>query len=426
MEIELPYGKGVLKLRTDIKHINVVISKSKSPVENLKGELVKSLESPIGSPSLNKLCRRAKRVIVLIPDKTRAFPSKLILPSVLKLIKNSNPTTQVDILIATGLHKPHTKEEVLELVGKEIYENYEVISHDAENEESLIDTGKKTSFGTPVVFNRKVIEANVVVGLGLIEPHFFAGYSGGRKSILPGVAGKVAIYMNHSYKMIAHPNARYGVLKGNPIHEDMVEFMKLSKLDFIVNVTIGKKKEVTEVFCGDPIEAHLAGVRFLEEYVKVRVKELADIVITTNGGYPLDRNLYQAVKGMATAELVVKERGVIIIAAECIDGLGGHEEFYNLFMGVKSPDEVLERIKKLEPIKDQWEAQILAKILKKARVIVVSKMEQSIIEDMLMTPASTIDEALEEALKLAKRKEADVRLTVIPEGPYVIPEIASS
>ena len=424
-KVGLPYGKRVLELYTDIRQVSLITSKPKPPLKDPRSDLIKSLESPTDSPPLSELCKGVKRITVLIPDKTRAFPSKLVLPTVLRTIESSKSDVQVNVIIATGLHKPHTREEVLELVSKDVYSNYEVVSHDAEDEESLIDTEKRTSYNTPVIVNENVIEADLVVGLGLIEPHFFAGYSGGRKSVLPGVAGKRAIYVNHGFKMIGNPNSKYGVLEGNPIHEDMVEFMKLTKLDFIVNVTIGKEKRVTGVFCGNPVKAHLNGVRFLEEYVKVRVKGLADVVITTNGGYPLDRNLYQAVKGMATGELVVKEGGVIIIVAECVDGLGEHEEFYELFVGAESPDEVLEKIRRLEPIKDQWEAQILARILKKAKVIVVSEMRQSIIEDMLMIPASTINEALDEALKLVRREETDVRLTVIPEGPYVIPEIAN-
>jgi len=423
LEIELPYGKGALKLYTDIRNVNIVVSKTKNPLENLKERLRESLENPIGSPPLRELCERARRITILIPDKTRAFPSRSILPLVLELIEKTNPVAQVSILVATGLHQPHSKNEILELVGKDVYENYEVFSHDAEDKDLLIDIGKRTSYGTPVVFNRKIVEADVVVGLGLIEPHFFAGHSGGRKSILPGVAGKMAIYVNHGYKMIAHPNSRYGILKSNPIHEDMVEFMKLSKLDFIVNVTINKEKKITGIFCGDPLEAHLVGVRFLEEYVKVEVKGLADIVVATNGGYPLDRNLYQAVKGMATAELLVKEGGVIITVAECRDGLGGHADFYKLFVEARDPDEVLEKIRRLEPIKDQWEAQILARILKRAKVIVVSKVKQDIVEDMFMIPATNVDEALEEASQLIKHRKRDIKLTVVPEGPYVIPKI---
>ena len=303
--------------------------------------------------------------------------------------------------------------------GREVYENYEITSHNAEDSSTSINLGKRTSYGTPLIVNKEIVESDKVVGLGLIEPHFFAGYSGGRKIILPGVAGKEAIYKNHSYKMIANPNAKYGVLSGNPIHEDMIEFMEMTKLDFIVNVTIDGDKRITGIFCGDPIKAHLEGVKFLNSYVKVQVGEKADIVIVTNGGYPLDRNLYQAVKGMATGEQVVKKGGVIIVAAECRDGLGGHEEFHDLFLKAKTPEKVDELIMKNEPIKDQWEAQILARILKKATVIAITSMKQKIMEDMHIKPAKKIEEAIEEAKQITGKEKP--RIIVIPEGPYVIP-----
>ena len=219
--------------------------------------------------------------------------------------------------------------------------------------------------------------------------------------------------------MIGHPNSRAGILEGNPIHEDMIEFMNNTKLDFIVNVTINKEKKVTGIFAGDPIKAHLEGVKFLNQHVKIPVKYRADIVVTTNGGYPLDRDIYQAVKGMDTAAGVVREGGVIIIAAECRDGLGGHEEFLKLVEGAENPGEILERIRRSEPIYDQWEAQVLARILMKAKVILVSDyISEKTARGLLLDRAKSLEEALEIAYGVVGKSP---RIIAIPEGPYVIP-----
>lgn len=422
MQIKLPYGEKWIKLNIKEK-VEVIESKKVKPIKKPTEKLVEKLQNPIDHEKFHKAIRKAKSILIIIPDKTRAFPTKTILPTILKEIKKVDEDTSTRILIATGLHKPHTKREIIELIGETIYSEYEVKCHDAQDNSNIINLEKTTRFNTPITINKEVLNHELVIGLGLIEPHFFAGYSGGRKTILPGIAGEKAIYNNHSYKMIAHPKARYGILQGNPIHEDMIEFMLKTKLDFIVNVTLNKKFEITGIFTGNPIKAHAKGVKSLEREVKVKVKRKSDIVITTNGGYPLDRNLYQAVKGMATAELIVKQGGVIIIVTECRDGLGGHTEFYKIISEAKNPKDVIRRIRKEEPLKDQWEAQILARIQMKASIIVVSEMERKIVEEMHMIASKDILEALEEAKKIVQKEKPEI--TVIPEGPYIIPVLSS-
>jgi len=415
----MPYGEG--KLTIQLEEAIIMESRKVEPLKDLETEVRHTLENPIESPSLRKLLEKAEKVLLILPDHTRAFPAKEVLPILLDYIRKVKPDVSLKILVATGLHLPLTDDQLREMLGKEVVENYEVTSHDASDEDQVIDLGKKTSYGTPVQVNKHVMDSDLVIATGLIEPHFFAGYSGGRKSLLPGVAGKDSILRNHGFRMVGDPKARAGVLEGNPIHEDMLEFMKLTKLDFILNVTINKEKKVTGVFSGDPVKAHLAGVNALESYVKVQFREEADLVITTNGGYPLDRDIYQAVKGMDTAASVVKEGGVIIIAAECRDGLGGHEEFLKLVKGSKDADEILERIRRLEPIIDQWEAQVLARDLKKARIILVSdRISADIARGLLLEPAKSLEEALEIAYRTLGRRR-DLKTIVIPEGPYVVP-----
>jgi len=426
MMIKIPYGKSAINLDLPDNNILAVLQSaefggSSSAVES---EIIRrALNKPIESELLQHMASKKKKICIVVSDYTRATPNKTLIPPIIEALKGSGRKTgDISILVANGLHKPASQGVLKEFLGEEIVEEFEVVNHDAENEENLIYLGE-TSFGTKVLVNRLIDESDLVVLTGLIEPHFFAGYSGGRKAILPGVAGKETIFANHSYGMIVHPLSRYGVLDGNPIHEDMVEAAKmLRSRTYLVNVVIDKRHKVIGAFAGDVFKAHVEGVNFLNKYVKVNVPSKADIVITSNGGYPLDRDLYQTVKGMATGELIVKKGGAIVVFAECIDGVGrGHEIFYRLMAEAKTPEEVLERIKREEPIKDQWEAQILARILKNSEVILVTKnIKHSVIEEMHITPASSPEEAMEEAYRVAGK---EAKIIVVPGGPYVIPAV---
>jgi len=424
MIVNIPYGKTSVSLDLPDDRVVAVLQSIDFNVRLDEKRIIQdALDNPIGHSRLADLSLGGRRVCVVVSDYTRATPNGILLPPIIESLKEAGVKPgEIKILVAYGLHKPAPRELLKEFLGGEVMEELEVIEHDAESERDLTYVGM-TSFGTRLSINRHIIGSDLIILTGLIEPHFFAGYSGGRKSILPGVAGREAIFNNHSYKMIMHPLARYGILKGNPIHEDMVEAVKMIKREmYVVNVAIDKSHKVVGAFAGDVFEAHLEGVRFLDRYIKVKSPMRADIVVTSNGGYPLDRDLYQAVKGMATGELVVREGGVIVIFAECIDGIGrGHEEFYWLMAEAKSPEEVLERIRREEPIKDQWEAQILARILRTAKVILVTKnIKHSVVEEMHMIPASSPEEAVEEAYRIAGNKP---NIIAIPEGPYVIPYV---
>ncbi|MBS7635692.1 nickel-dependent lactate racemase [Candidatus Bathyarchaeota archaeon] len=423
MIISVPYGKGIVDVDLPDRNVIAILKSADfDPLINEAEAIRNSLNAPIGDEPLSLTASRKTRITVIVSDYTRATPNKILIPPVIEAIKKvGRRADELKILVAYGLHKSASEDELKEFLGKETLDEVEVINHDAEDEKSIIYLGE-TSFRTAVYVNRLIVESDLVVLTGLIEPHFFAGYSGGRKAILPGVAGKESIFHNHSFKMIMHPLSRYGVLSGNPIHEDMVEAAKMIKHAYLVNVVIDRNHKITGVFAGDIFKAHLEGVKFLDAHVKVKSPSRADIVITSNGGYPLDRDLYQAVKGMATGELIVREGGVIVIFAECIDGIGrGHENFYQLIAEAKNPEETLERIRREEPIKDQWEAQILAQILKKTNVILVTKnIKHSLIEEMHMIPSSSSEEALEQAYRIAGRNP---RIAVVPEGPYVIPAV---
>jgi nickel-dependent lactate racemase len=305
--------------------------------------------------------------------------------------------------------------------GRELVETEEIINHDSRDSDNMVYKGLLPSGGELWV-NSLVDWADVVISEGFIEPHFFAGFSGGRKSILPGIASEKTVLANHCSKFIASNNARTGNLKNNPINEDMMYAAKAAKLQFILNVVINGDKSIINAFAGDPVKAHEAGCDFVRKLSSVKARKDADIVITSNGGYPLDQNIYQAVKGMTAAEACVKKDGVIIIAAACNDGHGG-EEFYRWFAGAKSPSEVAEKIAGIEQhetIADQWEAQILARILIKSDVIIVTdKCDRELITNMHMKKA----DSLEQALALAREKVGEkARITVIPDGVAVIVE----
>jgi len=406
---KLPYGRGFVEI--ELERGSVVELGHIGRIRDIEGGLLNKLENPTSSEKLSRIVRN-KRVLIIVTDKTRPTPNRALLPPLTKYIEDSGGS--IKILIANGLHEPMSKQQILEFLGEDIYHHFEVVNHNAYDSSSILNLGE-TSYGTPIQVNRLVMDSDIVIGTGSVEPHFFAGYSGGRKIILPGVAGSLSIMRNHGFKMINSPYAVYGSLERNPIHLDMLEFMKRTKLDFIVNVTL-LRKDVTGVFAGHPIKTHLDAVSYLDTYVRVRVKP-ADIVITTNGGYPLDRNLYQTVKAMATGELTVKKNGVIIVLSECIDGIT-HKEFHKLIVD-REPQEILDFIRKNEPLPDQWEAHIMARVMKKAKIILVSRIPERRVEEVGLIPSKDADEALELAERIVGK---DSSVLIIPEGPYTIPE----
>ena len=414
MKVNLLYGEGHVEVHIPDGNLMAVLRSSRPPDSRDEvGEVRLSLENPVAGGF-----RRGSKALLLVTDYTRPTPLKTMLPPVFDRLERLG-YREFTVLVANGLHEPASRELLEEFLGSEVFERAEVVNHDVSKRSELTYVGE-TRMGTPLWVNSRLFEADLRVGCGVVEPHFFAGYSGGRKILLPGVAGKDAVFNNHSLRMIGDPKARAGILSGNPIHEDMIEFMRQTRLNFIVNTTINKRKEITGIFAGDPIEAHLREVEFLDKHVKIAMEGEADIVITTNGGYPLDRDVYQAVKGMDTAATIVRRGGVIIIAAECRDGLGGHKEFVELTKGAGSPAEIIERIRKSEPIYDQWEAQVLARVLEKARVILVSDhLPEKVARDLLLDHAKSLEEALEIAYGILGRRDA--RVVAIPEGPYIIP-----
>ncbi|WP_449462561.1 nickel-dependent lactate racemase [Tardisphaera miroshnichenkoae] len=419
LKVSMAYGeKGMqVDLPDDAYVVRARMPKGKTGDEAI--QLIReSIRNPVGR-SLNEAAAHAKKVSVLITDRTRATPNELVLRALIESLPKDR-THELTIVVANGLHKPGGEKELRKLVGDEIYESYRVIDHDSDDTKNLSYVGK-TSRGTELYFNREVLSSDLIIGTGLIEPHFFAGYSGGRKLLLPGVAGTNTVYQNHDYEKIADPRADYGFLGGNPIHEDMVEATRMvSAFSFIVNVLLDEEKRVITTFSGDPYQAHEAGAKGYDSFGRVSVPFEADITVVTNGGHPLDLNLYQAVKGMTTAARITKKGGVIIALSRCEEGVG-HESFRELAAFSKDPQKVLDHIREDEPIRDQWQVQKLEQVLLKNKVVVVSEgVKEEEIEELNMMPASTFDEAFE----MAKRLTEGSKVVAIPEGPYVIPDLS--
>ncbi|HHT78722.1 MAG TPA: nickel-dependent lactate racemase [Actinobacteria bacterium] len=422
MKFKLNYGYDGLEI--EVKDSNVFdIAESrnadvvKSPVKALK----ESFRNPIGTNPLSEKISTAGRICIVISDSTRAVPTKIILEALLSEMENcSIKKEQITILIATGLHRPNLGSELENLVGREIMDNYKIVNHYARDRQACKMIGN-TRRGTPVIINKTYLEADFRILTGLIEPHFMAGFSGGRKAICPGISYMDMFKHFHGPEILESPFASNAVLENNPFHMESLEIAKMAGVDFIVNVTINKNKEITGIFSGDLEAAFYEGAAFCKEYNSYKIKGEADIVITSGGGLPLDATLYQAVKGMVAAMPAVKKDGMIIIASECNEEIGS-KEFVELVTNEKDLDAFIEKIK--DPdffVIDQWELEELAKARKKAEIYLYSPCLSACankIPDGTLKLVPSVEEALEIGFEKFGR---DAKVTIIPEGPYTIP-----
>lgn len=416
--ITIPYGKT--HLTYDFPYDGLLVSR----VDQLKSEksglqlVEEAMAAPIGSASLQELAAGKKTCTIIISDHTRPVPSRDILPPMLKALRQGSPDIAITLLVATGFHRLTTKDELAAKLGEEIANREHIVVHDAFAPDSNVQIGILPS-GAPLVIDRVAVETDLLVAEGFIEPHFFAGFSGGRKSVLPGVCDKTTVLGNHCGEFIASPYARTGILEGNPLHIDMVAAARMAKLQYIVNVVIDEEKKTVAAFAGDFQQAHEAGVAFLRQYCEVAAVP-GDIVITSNGGAPLDQNVYQSVKGLTAAEASAKEGAVLIMCADLADGTGG-EGFYQSLKNCESPAAHFAQCAatpQQETIPDQWESQILARILMKHHVIFVSRPEmEATLREMKLDYAPTLEAALEKAKQM---KGENASITLIPNGISVM------
>ena len=420
-KIDLPYGKEYLSVEIPDERLNAVLVSDMHHYKPKLGqtELVReAIENPIGTPRLKDMAMGKNKIVIIASDHTRPVPSRIIMPLMLEEIRKGNPNADITILISTGCHRETTKEELEAKFGHEIVANEKIHVHDCDDESLLVNIGVLPSGGL-LIINKLAVEADLLVSEGFIEPHFFAGYSGGRKSVLPGIASRATVMYNHNAEFIDNLKARTGIIEGNPIHKDMLYAARAARLDFIINVIINSEKEVMHAVAGDCDLAHIEGCKFLSGLCKVN-KAPADIVISTNGGYPLDQNIYQAVKGMTAAEVTVNQGGIVIMIAKSNDGHGG-DHFYKSFKEEKDVDRMMNAFLATpseETIPDQWQSQIFARVLKRARVIYVSDAPDDMVSELHMIPAHSVEEAISKADEMLGNKNS--KITVIPDGVSVI------
>jgi lactate racemase len=368
--VHLAYGRSGLDLEVPAD-AEVITPRLAQALPDPRHSLREALRRPIGSPPMRELVRLQDKVVIVHTDLTRATPNALLLPVLLEELEGAGVLRDnITLLNALGNHRPQTSAELRSLLGDFIVDHYCCLQHDAWAETDLVSLGS-TSLGHPVRVNRLYAEADVKILTGFIEPHFFAGFSGGPKGVLPSIAGFESVLSNHGREMIAHPRATWGVTEGNPIWEEMREVALRTAPTFLLNVAMNESNQITGVFAGEFLAAHAVGCAFVGEHALVKVDQPFDVVVTTNSGYPLDQNLYQSVKGMSAAARVVRPGGAILMAAECSDGLPAHGQYAQLLARAGSPQGVLDLL--AEPgfhSHDQWQVQTQAQIQLRADVYV--------------------------------------------------------
>ena len=418
--IPIPYYTSTLDLHVEEENLKAVLTAKMHGFHAEKSQeqlVLDALEHPVGSPRLRALAEGKRKIVIVTSDHTRAVPSKITLPLLLKEIRSGNPDADITILIATGLHRPTTEEEQRRMFGDAIVDHEKIAINNAFAPEQFVELCTLPS-GAVFQVNRLAAECDLLVTEGFVEPHFFAGFSGGRKSILPGICSERTVNENHSYKAVSHPRSNSGMLKDNPIHADMLCAAKAVNVQFIFNVALDGEKKIVAAWAGDLEKAHEAGVAFIRQWSQCPVVT-GDIVITSNGGYPLDQNLYQSPKAMATAEACAGEDGVIIMCCSCCDGMGGAH--FGQLIQRGTPDEIDRYLSSIPPektIPEQWCTQVCVRVLRKHPVILVTTfLSHDEVRKANMIPASTPDEALEIAYRL-KGEQASV--VVIPDGVSVL------
>ena len=421
MRIQLAYGKNGLEIELPGDRDVTIIEPRYLPGLPDPSEAIRqALRAPLGLPALSEQVQASDRVGIVFSDITRPTPNHIILPALLAELPHV-PRENITLFNALGTHRPNTDAELRGMLGDALVDNYRIVQNNAFDQATQQYRGL-TSHGHAVWINRQLEACDLKILTGFIEPHLFAGFSGGGKAIMPGMAGQHTVLGNHDANNIGHANATWGVTWGNPIWEEAREVAIESGRVFLLNVTLNKAKQVTGVFAGDLDQAHAVGCAFVKQTAMLPVPRPFDIVITTNSGYPLDLNLYQSVKGMSAASQIVRQGGAILIAAECWDGIPDHGLYGDLLRQASSPQELLDRITAPDFLKqDQWQAQIQAQIQLKADVYVYSEyLTPAQIREALLLPCSKIEHTLD---RLLVEYGPRASICVLPEGPQTIPYI---
>ncbi len=418
MLVQLDYGTSGLAVDLPDNAITVIEPVARPAVPDAHATLLEAIRAPIGCAPLRQQVRAGQRVAISVCDVTRAQPRREQLRALFEGMPDIRPA-DVTIFIATGTHRSNTDAELERMLGRDILNTCRVVNHDSRDAATLAPAGR-TSTGVPVFLNREFLQADVRITTGFVEPHFFAGFSGGPKMVAPGLAGLETVMTLHDAARIGHPNATWGVTEGNPIHDDVREIARMVGVHFAIDVTLNRDQQITAAFAGDILEQHRAACAYAKQTAMRAVPAPFDVVLTTNSGYPLDQNLYQAVKGMSAAATIVKPGGTIVCAAECRDGLPNHGSYGAVLASQPSPDALLAMI--TAPgysVPDQWLVQIQAQIQLKAHVVVKTDgLGPAELRAAHFTPADDVEQAVREALR---RAGPGATLCVLPQGPQTIP-----
>lgn len=423
MHIRLDYGTDGLEVNLPDARVTVIEPAHRVALADPVGALRAAIRAPVAAgstagPRLADLGRRGRTVAISVCDITRAQPRREMLTALFEEMPDVDPK-DVTILVATGTHRSNTDAELEGMLGREILSRYRVVNHDSRDAGSLARVGTTTT-GAPIFINRAFLSADVRITTGFVEPHFFAGFSGGPKMVAPGLAGLETVMTLHDARRIAHPNATWGIVEGNPIHEDVREIAQTVGVHFAVDVTLNREQQITAVFAGELFEEHRRACAAARHGAMQAVPSAFDVVLTTNSGYPLDQNLYQAVKGMSAAARVVRSGGTIVCAAECRDGLPNHGAYGKVLASQPSPEKLLSMIKTPGyAMPDQWQVQIQAQLQLAARILVrTDGLSDDEVRAAHFEPVADVESAVGDALNDAG---PEATLCVLPQGPQTIP-----
>ena len=423
MRLRLDYGTDGLDVDLPNERITVIEPVARPAVPDAAATLTTAIRSPIGCAALRQQVRKGQRVAISVCDITRAQPRREQLQALFDEMPDI-PRSDITIFIATGTHRSNTDAELERMLGRDILSTCRVVNHNSRDAATLAFVGHTTT-GVPVHLNREFLQADIRITTGFVEPHFFAGFSGGPKMVAPGLAGLETVMTLHDATRIGHPNATWGITEGNPVHDDVREIARMVGIHFAVDVTLNRDQQITAAFAGDILEQHRAACRSAKDTAMREVAQPFDVVLTTNSGYPLDQNLYQAVKGMSAAAKIVKQGGTIVCAAECRDGLPSHGSYGAILASQPTPEALLAMINAPGySTPDQWQVQVQSQIQLKAQVLVkTSGLSASEISAAHFTPIDDVATTVQHALT---RAGSAATLCVLPQGPQTIPYLVGS
>ncbi|MBM3787780.1 MAG: nickel-dependent lactate racemase [Acidobacteria bacterium] len=421
MKIEMAFGKTGLEAELpEDRRYQFLEARSATALPGALAALEAAMDSPVGTAPLVELARGKKTAAISVCDITRPAPNRLVLPPLLaRLAQAGIPRDNVTVLIATGLHRPATEDEIREIVGPDLYGSIRVVNHHAKVLSEHRYLGE-TSTGTPVYIDERFIAADLHITLGFIEPHLMLGFSGGRKLIAPGLAAQETIKVLHSPKFMRDRRAVEGSVADNPLHRELLEISRIARHDFLVDVSLTRDRKIAQVFAGHPEQAHRRGMEFVGQVMLERIDEPADVVITTSAGYPLDLTFYQTVKGITAASHIVKPGGRILVISACTEGAGA-PEFCQMLEKFATPQEFLDHVAERPVIVDQWQLEKLALVCRdKELLFYVPGLEARYQSKLWGRTFATVAEAISAALEGVPRT---ARIAVIPEGPYVLARV---